>query len=157
MTDLRKAAEMALEALEEINKLSVGEKAICLPAEIDTAMDVIREALAEQPAPAQEPFAWADLNALTEQFNSVNCGTAYRLPGEGRDPLYTTPQPPAQPLTDEQKTVLREFQKREWVGLTDDEVWDLWNAHTEQPFPDFFVDFKRSYAVIEAKLKEKNT
>lgn len=46
----------------------------------------------EQPA-QQEPFAWADLNALTAQFNSVNCGTAYRLPGEGRQPLYTSTPP----------------------------------------------------------------
>ena len=46
MNDLRKAAEQALEALEEINKLSVGEKAICLPAEIDSAMEALRQALA---------------------------------------------------------------------------------------------------------------
>lgn len=52
-----------------------------------------RKALAEQPA-QQEPFAWADLNALNAQFNSVNCGTAYKLPAEGRQPLYTFP--PAQ-------------------------------------------------------------
>lgn len=45
MTDLRKAAEQALEALEEINKLSIGEKAICLPAEIDDAMEALRQAL----------------------------------------------------------------------------------------------------------------
>ena len=45
MTDLRKAAEMALEALEEINKLSVGEKAICLPGEIDDAMEALHQAL----------------------------------------------------------------------------------------------------------------
>ena len=51
--------------------------------------------------PAQEPVAWADLNALTEQFNSVNCGTAYRLPGENRHPLYTSP-PASKPLTDSQ-------------------------------------------------------
>ena len=47
MTDLRKAAEQALETLEEINKLSVGEMAICLPAEIDGAMEALREALAQ--------------------------------------------------------------------------------------------------------------
>ena len=47
MDDLRRAAEMALEALEEINKLSVGEKAICLPAEIDGAMEALRQALAQ--------------------------------------------------------------------------------------------------------------
>ena len=47
MTALRQAAQQALEALEEINKLSIGEHAICLPGEIDTAMDALRAALAE--------------------------------------------------------------------------------------------------------------
>ena len=35
--------KLALEALEEINKLSIGENAICLPAEIDGAMDALRQ------------------------------------------------------------------------------------------------------------------
>jgi hypothetical protein len=43
--------QQALETLEEINKLSVGENAICLPAEIDGAMDALRERLAQ---PEQE-------------------------------------------------------------------------------------------------------
>ncbi len=49
--------------------------------------------------PEQEPVAWANLNALSEQINSVNCGTVYRLPSEaeGRQPLYTTP-PQRKPL-----------------------------------------------------------
>ena len=46
----KEAMKLALEALEEINKLSIGANAVCLPAEIDTAMDALREALAEQPA-----------------------------------------------------------------------------------------------------------
>lgn len=46
MTD-RELMQQALEALEEINKLSVGENAICLPAEIDTAMDALRDRLAQ--------------------------------------------------------------------------------------------------------------
>jgi hypothetical protein len=40
------AMKMALEALKEINKLSIGESAICLPAEIDAAMDALRQELA---------------------------------------------------------------------------------------------------------------
>jgi len=48
------AMKQALEALEEINKLSVGENAICLPAEIDRAMDALRAAIEQ----AQEPVAW---------------------------------------------------------------------------------------------------
>lgn len=35
-----------LDALEELNKLSTGENAICLPAEIDTAIELLREAIA---------------------------------------------------------------------------------------------------------------
>lgn len=50
MSDLRKAAEIALDALEEINKLSIGKNAISLPAEIDTAMDALRAALATVPS-----------------------------------------------------------------------------------------------------------
>ena len=41
------AMKQALDALEEINKLSIGENAIALPAEIDTAMDALRERLAQ--------------------------------------------------------------------------------------------------------------
>jgi hypothetical protein len=37
-------------------------------------------------------------------------------------------------------------QKREWVGLTDDEIWECFTLD--------HVDFARA---IEAKLKEKNT
>ena len=50
MNTLREAAQQALEALEEINKLSIGENAICLPAEIDGAMDALRAALAQEQA-----------------------------------------------------------------------------------------------------------
>ena len=48
----REAIKLSLVAFEEINKLSVGENAICLPAEIDTAMDACRKVLAQ---PEQEP------------------------------------------------------------------------------------------------------
>lgn len=72
---------------------------------------IAEDALAKLNGPEQKPVAWADINALTEQFNSVNCGTAYRLPGEGRQPLYTSPPnvPTVRarftPLTDEQVAV----------------------------------------------------
>lgn len=42
------AMKLALEVLEEMNKLSIGEHAICLPAEIDPAIEALRQAL-EQP------------------------------------------------------------------------------------------------------------
>ena len=83
--------------------------------------------------PAQEPVAWADLNALTEQFNSVNCGTAYRLPGENRHPLYTSP-PASKP----------------WVGLTQQDI-DIAFDDTQEGGG--FNEFARA---LEAKLREKN-
>ena len=56
MTDLRKAAEMALEALEEINEISKQPMGIPLPAEIDGAMDALRQALAEPTWDASAPL-----------------------------------------------------------------------------------------------------
>ena len=93
----REAMQMALEALVEINKLSIGENAICLPAEIDGAMDALRQALET---------------------------------------------------------------KREWVGLTADEIWKCNKAKSGSAV-EFHIcvehqnvlDFAES---IEAKLKEKN-
>ena len=58
-------------------------------------------------AEKQEPFGFAVLNEVTEQFNSVNCGTVYRLPAENRSPLYTTPQQ-RKPLTDEMTKQMKE-------------------------------------------------
>ena len=46
--------KQALEALEEINKLSIGENAVCLPAEIDTAMDSLRQAIATEESSATQ-------------------------------------------------------------------------------------------------------
>ena len=110
MTDLRKAAEMALEALDEINKLSVGEKAICLPAEIDDAMEALRQALA------------------MEKFSEVNQEIEEAL---------------KQP-------------KREWVGLTDEEIDGIYKTHHDQygKCQTGGFEYERT---IEAKLKEKNT
>jgi len=135
MTDLRKAAEMALDALDEINKLSVGEKAICLPAEIDDAMEALRQALAQ---PEQEPVAW-----LEPEWQEKICpefGYEVTITDDHpRDlcwiPLYTAPP------------------KREWVGLTEEELeplCDLWKVSYGSVYVDEFA------RAIEAKLKEKN-
>ncbi len=103
----------------------------------------------------QEPFAWADLNALTEQFNSVNCGTAYRLPGEGRQPLYTSP-PPCQTCEALARTVMLDQTshdaQRQWVGLTEEE-------HTQIAIDCgcMSADWVFYGAAVERNLKEKNT
>ena len=62
MTD-RELMQEVLEALEEINQLSVGENAICLPAEIDTAMDALRDRLA-QPEQGHTGFIDSKINPI---------------------------------------------------------------------------------------------
>ncbi len=91
MSKKDEALKLALEALEEVNKLSIGKNAICLPAEIDTAMDAIREALAEQPAQQQEPVAWK-YNGNLHEFDPSDWATGPVTP------LYTSP-PASNPLT----------------------------------------------------------
>jgi len=86
MTDLRKAAEMGLEALEA----NLGKWAAKTPA-----IEALRQALAQ-----------------TEQ-------------------------------------------KKEWVGLTEDEVWELVNQSLSKKWG--FLDEQAFAKAIEAKLKEKNT
>jgi len=112
------ALKLALEALEEINKLSIGENAICLPAEIDTAMDAIKEALAQpehcsdcgqklgdanhihtcSPQPEQEPVAW---------LSKSGKGLWFHKPDASLDatPLYTAIAQ-RKPLTDNEIEVL---------------------------------------------------
>ena len=90
------------------------------------------EGWVELPEEDNKPAAWVEPE-FWEHLERVNCGTAYRLPEEGRQPLYTAPQP-----------------QREWVGLTDEEID---KTHETQVW-----DARRSYArAIEQASKEKNT
>ena len=45
-------------------------------------------------------------------------------------------------------TPMMEFKRREWVGLTDEEIWQEWSSPKDSA-----IDFARA---IEAKLREKN-
>ena len=113
MTDLRKAAEMALEALEEY----CITRAITRPI---ASSDALRQALAQ---PDQEPVGW---------FAKGWQGVYVELMPEAADaiPLYTAPP------------------KREWVGLTYEEMTEIWENSG------WYV---RLFEAVEAKLKEKNT
>ena len=89
----------------------------------------------ENVKPEQEPVAW-----MNEWNGDVQIN---KLPAEcygehwTRTPLYTAPP------------------RREWVGLTDDDINDLWitamwnTEGTRLPIPEFAC-------AIEAKLKQKN-
>jgi hypothetical protein len=46
-------------------------------------------------------------------------------------------------------------QKKEWVGLTEDEVWELVDQSLSKKWG--FLDEQAFAKAIEAKLKEKNT
>jgi len=85
-----------------------------------------------------EPFeywnaveGWVKIDEVREHFESASCGTIYKNGGEGRVPLYTTPQ-------------------RTWVGLTEEEIKECFALTPDQHLP--WQIYKR----IEAKLKEKN-
>jgi hypothetical protein len=49
------------------------------------------------------------------------------------------------------ESAITELPKREWVGLTDDDINEVWKE-----LPSEYNDYEHAYA-IEAKLKEKNT
>ena len=97
MTDLRKAAEMALEALEDYRFASGFERPLA-----QDAIDELRQALEQ---PEQEPVAWLSTDCIGERY----LWFSKPIDKDSAQPLYTAPP------------------KREWVGLTDDEAWGCWN------------------------------
>jgi hypothetical protein len=136
---------------------------------LQMAIDQLDAAIKQaQPAPVLEPYGYVSTHTsglmhFNKTFQGVYTDTATEIVA-----VYTAP--PAQPAPVPMAHIVGEIDhtgkvwapatqpaQRQWVGLTDEEVWDLWNSHTEQPFPEWFVDFKRAYKVLEAKLKEKNT
>ena len=126
MSDLRKAAEMALEALRNAEVVYMEQL---------NAMYALQEALAQ---PEQEPVAWVECAVIpwlqSKDTNSYAMTKLHRVPSEYYDtPLYTAPP------------------KREWVGLTDEEIDGLWKM------AQMFRAHKHFYLLVEAKLKEKNT
>ena len=163
MTDLRKAAEMALKALEEINKLSVGEKAICLPGEIDDATEALRQALAQ---PEQEPLGgeWVPCVKLPVIVHVRNQrdGENHISTREGITPVLPEDlimrgvageeYPIGRELFERTYTFDTAPPKREWVGLTDEEI----ESELTKEFGQWWSRHISVCRAIEAKLKEKN-
>ena len=120
--DLRKAAEMALEALEWNYGTDLENIENCMAwlDKMNATIPALRQALSQ---PEQEPAAWIHTRCghplyLSFQYHAEDV------------PLYTAPP------------------KREWVGVTYDEVYEFVCT------TDSYIDFAKA---IEAKLKEKNT
>ena len=130
MTDLRKAAEMALEALEHAVECV---QTNCLPDKCghdwDKQIEALRQALAQ---PEQEPVGYVTIENISSwaQVPSIKW---FKKPIEG--PLYTAPP------------------KRGWVGLTDEEIEEC-KINGGLPHA---INWRLSVKVMEAKLKEKNT
>ena len=118
MTDLRKAAEMALEAFDDLTFGRVSK--------FPDARKALRQALAQ---PEQKPVRWINFNAATGQ-ESIDDYCDSEL---ASIPLYTAPP------------------KREWVGLTDEEVDECYYWKDRLWTTDELVRH------VEAKLKEKNS
>ena len=143
MSDLREAAEQALEdiceaKLCEVDWLSGHTEMFRLIGEvdwlssrtemfrlIDKAAEALRQALAQ---PEQEPVAWFVQYEDSHEFVwSKPDGWRVKQALEIQ-PLYTAPP------------------KKEWVGLSDEEIYAPWPLATR-------IEFARW---VEAKLKEKN-
>jgi hypothetical protein len=80
---------------------------------------------------------WVTIEEVRQHFDTAGCGTIYKTGGEGRVPLYAAPQ-------------------REWVGLTNDEIDDIWAKFNDGYgiIEDTLWGYERA---IESKLKEKNS
>jgi hypothetical protein len=174
----REAMKLALEALEEINKLSIGENAICLPAEIDGAMDALRERLAqpEQELVMKRIKTWSERceEHPDHQQGMISEGMIRARMQEEIDELrqaLETEQEPVAWLSEggdvsRSKRYMDEMgfkcnplytapPKREWVGLTEKEVKAIANKRNDYGLPMtgrmwVFV------ADLTDKLKEKN-
>jgi hypothetical protein len=122
---LRTAARKALEALEDFEDAirydneqdDIGARVCCgvlsynphaKDCKAVKAITALREALAEQPAPAQEPVAFVDMREWPPIRWRDGMIRADVAPFDGQG-LFFAPQPPApaQPLTEEQIEKLR--------------------------------------------------
>jgi hypothetical protein len=114
------------------------------------------------PQPAQEPFGWYSAqedefmpHKIRKEHERLNSYT--HINGKFDLPLYTAAAQPAQEpvgmlhierLDKWLDASLKERKQREWVGLTDDALADLWYKESLD-----WMEFARAH---EAALKEKN-
>jgi len=141
----KEALKLALEALEVANSCVDGyyiPKGKTHLPEIELAITAIKEALA---SPEQEPMACVTYKEVADTMNGLWGGTiVQRQIAEELENtmLYTTP-PQGIYYTPPQRT---------WVGLTDKDKASFWTADQMTG-----EEWRRLFAEVEAKLKEKNT
>jgi hypothetical protein len=126
MTDLRKAAEMALAKFEHLWEIGIDAE---YKVELLPEIKALRQAIEQ--AEKQEPVAYKytdKTNPLVFYFTERKGKDVTQNPDAIETALYTAPQ------------------QREWVGLTDDEI----------ALYDKRLSGSGVARAIEAKLKEKN-
>lgn len=133
MTDLRTAAQMALDALESSRVFVTTREKIKYPEGTewyDERIEALRAALAQG---EQEPEPKPKCVAIVEVFGK-DWRLEYMSLPVGKHKLYT------------QQYTYTASPKREWQGLTDEEAADCWSVSAVETWRNF-----------EAALKEKNT
>jgi len=168
--DLRKAAEQALEALENIDRWlpTIGQKGL-RDYEAD-AIQALRQALAQTEKPPVKTYCGGKPNycapevtpevtgEVTEEAGAcVTCGApksewlvdAVNISAERVDETAKREQEPVECMCG-----LCKLGKREWVGLTDEEIYDYADKFLYQHGSNYGI--KSFGKAIEAKLKEKN-
>jgi len=144
MSDLYKAAQQALEALEIP---SGGQDLNDMALAVSRATLALRAALAQQVEKQQaEPVAWIDI----EEDGTRHGLRCWSEPGSREHPIYINPP------------------RREWQGLSDEEVlrylnWDeavelltIANRVPAEVVEAAKKEALEKYRAIEAALKEKN-
>jgi hypothetical protein len=113
------------------------ELATLVRKDCNFAMEDLRQAIAE--AEKQEPFAW------------IHYALGYKM-----QVTQHSPEPPHKLLPEYFKTipVYTAPPKREWVGLTDEEIKEIIGPWGETPIKGYT---RKLFDQIEAKLKDKNT
>ena len=147
------------QALEEKQEPSVDVRAWFTIDEINAWAD---KKLKENPQwagqsaqPEQEPVAWRWKERVNGDFDNWVVTSSEPPPyAVEQQPLYTAP-----PKTEQEQVEcmcgICKLGKREWVGLTDEQISDLWCKVSNTDF--VTADTHEFARAIEAKLKEKNT
>lgn len=152
------ALKMAIEALQK-NMRYAGSKGLPYPDMVE-ALQACKDALNEQSS-AQEPVAWLYEDELpsTYPYDVMFKYSAIR-DGVRMFPIYVPKhknnKTPLEQAEKDDKTYKVEVSAPSWqgnkefVGLSDDEIWDVIEKMGERP------SYQETARAIEAKLKEKN-
>jgi hypothetical protein len=143
-----RALKLALEALQTAH-LAVEDD--MLADEIQQAITAIREALAEQPTVKQ---------SLTVDLDGL--GIPHGQPFQPAQQPYDTHAAPGQSFDTHSRmppNVPAARASKQWVGLTDEEILEVWCIHLDEGDEDEIEEWRHvinEAREIEAKLREKN-